>query len=90
MVSLAQTDPFRAIISRIAAYGSAEHPGSRTFQAIRSQDPTLNARRRKQIPLRTIGRTNYCRAMQALQLVRLHRYALIGWPTLLGGREQNH
>jgi hypothetical protein len=44
----------------------------------------LNARfRRKQIPLRTIGRTNYLPCDLALQLVELHRYALIGWPTLL-------
>jgi hypothetical protein len=40
--------------------------------------------------LRTIGRTNYLPCDQALQLVELHRYALIGWPTLLAASKITH
>jgi hypothetical protein len=45
---------------------------------------TLNARfRRQHIPVRLTGRTSYLPSDQAVQLVELHRYALMGWPTLL-------
>jgi hypothetical protein len=84
MASISQTDPCSAIISRIAAYGSLSIPVPALSKLLGVKSTTLNARfRRKQIPLRTIGRTNYLPCDQALQLVELHRYALIGWPTLL-------
>jgi hypothetical protein len=83
MASISQTDPCSAIISRIAAYGSSSIPVPALSRLLGVKSTTLNARfRRKQIPLRTIGRTNYLPRDQALQLVELHRYALIGWPTL--------
>ena len=81
---MAQTDPCSAIMSRIAAYGSSSIPVPTLSKLLGVKTTTLNARlRRKQVPLRTIGRTNYLPCEQALQLVELHRYALIGWPTLL-------
>jgi hypothetical protein len=84
MASISQADPCGAIISRIAAYGSSSIPVPALSRLLGVKSTTLNARfRRKQIPLRTIGRTNYLPCDQALQLVELHRYALIGWPTLL-------
>ena len=84
MASISQTDPYSAIISQIAAYGSSSIPVPALSKLLGVKSTTLNARfRRKQIPLRTIGRTNYLPCDQALQLVELHRYALIGWPTLL-------
>ncbi len=44
---------------------------------------TLNARfRRQQIAVRTIGRTNFVPLELALDLAELHKYSLIGWPTL--------
>ena len=83
MASLSQADPCGAIISRIAAYGSSSIPVPALSKLLGVKSTTLNARfRRKQIPLRTIGRTNYLPCDEALQLVELHRYALIGWPTL--------
>lgn len=83
MASISQTDPCSAIISWIAAYGSSIIPVPALSRLLGVKSTTLNARfRRKQILLRTIGRTNYLPYDQALQLVELHRYALIGWPTL--------
>src|SRR5258708_22037043 len=44
---------------------------------------TLNARfRRQQIAVRTIGRTNFVPLELALDLAELHKYSLIGWPTV--------
>jgi hypothetical protein len=83
MAAIPQTDPCSAIISRITAYGSSIIPVPALSRLLGVKSTTLNARfRRKQILLRTIGRTNYLPYDQALQLVELHRYALIGWPTL--------
>ncbi len=83
MASLSQIDPCSAIISRIASYGSSSIPVPALSKLLGVKSTTLNARfRRNQIPLRTVGRTNYLPCDQALQLVELHRYALIGWPTL--------
>jgi len=83
MASISQTDPCSAIISRIASYGSSSIPVPALSKLLGVKSTTLNARfRRKQTPLRTVGRTNYLPCDQALQLVELHRYALIGWPTL--------
>jgi len=80
---MSQTDPCSAIVSRIAAYGSSSIPVPALSKLLGVKSTTLNARfRREQIPLRTIGRTSYLPCDQALQLVELHRYALIGWPTL--------
>jgi hypothetical protein len=84
MVASSQTDPCSAITSRIAAYGSSSIPVPALSKLLGVKSTTLNARfRRQQIPLRTIGRTNYLPCDLALQLVELHRFALIGWPTLL-------
>ncbi len=44
---------------------------------------TLNARfRRRGIPVTLVGRTSFVPAALAVELARLHRYALLGWPTL--------
>jgi hypothetical protein len=44
---------------------------------------TLNARfRRKRIAVRTLGRTNFVPRELALDLAEMHKYSLIGWPTL--------
>lgn len=44
---------------------------------------TLNARfRRENTAVRTIGRTNFISHELALRLAQLHKYALMGWPTL--------
>jgi hypothetical protein len=84
MALISQADPCRAIISQIAAFGSSSVPVPALSKLLGVKSATLNARfRREQTPLRTIGRTNYLPSDQALQLVELHRYALIGWPTLL-------
>ncbi len=83
MASISQADPCGAIISRIAAYGNSSIPVPTLSKLLGVKSTTLNARfRRTQTPLRTVGRTNYLPCDQALQLVELHRYALIGWPTL--------
>jgi hypothetical protein len=81
---MSQTDPYSAIISLIASYGSPIIPVPALSRLLGVKSATLNARfRRQQTPLRTIGKTNYLPCDQALQLAELHRYALIGWPTLL-------
>jgi len=73
---MSQTDPCSAIVSRITAYGSSSIPVPALSQLLGVKSTTLNARfRREQIPLRTVGRTNYLPCDQALQLVELHRYA---------------
>jgi hypothetical protein len=44
---------------------------------------TLNARfRREHITVQTVGRTNFVSLELALRLAELHKYALLGWPTL--------
>jgi hypothetical protein len=44
---------------------------------------TLNARfRRHGISVTLVGRTSFIPAALAVELARLHRYALLGWPTL--------
>jgi hypothetical protein len=84
MAAISQTDPCSAIVSRIAAYGSLSVPVPALSKLLGVKSTTLNARlRREQVPVRTIGRTNYLPCDRALQLAELHRYALIGWPTLL-------
>jgi hypothetical protein len=43
----------------------------------------LNARfRREHIEVQTVGRTNFIPCELALRLAELHKYALLGWPTL--------
>jgi len=77
-------DPCGDIVSRIAIYGGSSITVPALSELLGVKATTLNARfRRKQIPVHTIGRTNYLLHDQALQLIELHRYALIGWPTLL-------
>jgi hypothetical protein len=84
MESMAQTDPCNAIIARIVDCGSSSIPVPALSKLLGVKSTTLNARfRRQQIALRTIGRTSYLSCDLALQLVELHRYALLGWPTLL-------
>src|ERR1039457_85679 len=91
MASMSQTDPCSGIISRIATYGSSSIPVPALSKLLRVKTTTLNARfRREQIPLRTVGRTNYLPCDQALRLVEMHRYALIGWPTLLAASRMTH
>ena len=86
-----QTDPCSAIISRIAAYGSSSVPVPTLSKLLGVKSTTLNARfRREQIPLRMIGRTSYLPCDQAVRLVELHRYALIGWPTLRAASKMTH
>jgi hypothetical protein len=76
MASMSQTDPCSAIISRIATYGSSSIPVPALSKLLGVKTTTLNARfRREQIPLR---------------LVEMHRYALIGWPTLLAASRMTH
>ncbi len=88
---MSQADPCSAIISRIAAYGSSAILVPALSKLLGVKTTTLNARfRRKQIPSRMIGRTNYLPCDQALQLVEVHRYALIGWPTLLAASQITH
>jgi hypothetical protein len=44
---------------------------------------TLNARfRREQIAVKIVGRTNFVPLALALEMAELHKFALIGWPTL--------
>jgi hypothetical protein len=82
--SMAQIDPCSEIITRIVASGSASIAVPALSKLLGVKSTTLNARfRRQQIPLRTIGRTSYLPRDLALHLVELHRYALLGWPTLL-------
>jgi len=83
MVAVATLDPCEAIISQIANYGTANIPVPTLSSLLGVKSTTLNARfRRKRIPVCTVGRTNYVPHEQAIHLVELHRYALIGWPTL--------
>ena len=84
MAAILQIDPYHAVISQIAAFGNASVSVPALSKLLGVKSATLNARfRRLQIHLRTLGRTNYLPCQQALELVELHRYALIGWPTLL-------
>lgn len=84
MASVLQIDPCGTIVARIAGYGGSNIPVPALSRLLGVKPTTLNARfRRKHIPVCLIGRTNYLPCDQALQLVQLHRYALIGWLTLL-------
>jgi hypothetical protein len=83
MASVSQVDPYGAILSRLASYEGSNIPVPALSRLLGVKTTTLNARfRRRRTPVRKIGRTNYLLRGEALQLVQLHRYALIGWPTL--------
>jgi len=84
MASVSEMDPYDAVRSRISSYGAGRIPVPALSQLLGVKPTTLNARfRRERIPVRTIGRTNYVPQALALELAAMHRYALIGWPTLL-------
>jgi hypothetical protein len=79
----ASSDAYTQVLSAIesAETQSISVPQLSRFLGIKTT--TLNARfRRHETALRTVGRTNFISRELALELAELHRYALIGWPTL--------
>ena len=81
--SWAASGTFTEVISAIqrAEAPSISVPQLSKFLGVKTT--TLNARfRREQTALKTVGRTNFISRDLALHLAELHKYALIGWPTL--------
>ncbi len=76
-------DPFGKVLSAIPTCAGATISVPALSNLLGVKTTTLNARlRREHIEVCTVGRTNYIPCQLALKLTELHKYALIGWPTL--------
>ena len=76
-------DPFNRVLSAIQTCEASGIAVPALSDLLGVKTTTLNARfRREHIEVRTVGRTNYIPCQLAIHLAELHKYALIGWPTL--------
>ncbi len=81
--SATQADPYSHVITTIQHNGPARISVPELSKLLGVKATTLNARfRRQQTGVSTVGRTNFVPVELALRLAELHKYALIGWPTL--------
>src|SRR5437762_2645719 len=82
-VSASTADPYERVRSKIASCTAQTISVPELSQLLGVKSTTLNARlRRMRTSVCTIGRTNFVGCETALKLAAVHRYALIGWPTL--------
>jgi hypothetical protein len=82
-VTLQGMETYERVVSIIQKYkgSTISVPDLSKLLCVRST--TLNARfRREHIEVQTVGRTNFIPHELALKLAELHKYALLGWPTL--------
>src|SRR5438309_167787 len=83
MNQLSASSSYDKVVSTIEGHGDSKISVPTLSQLLGVKTTTLNARfRRTQIAVRTIGRTNYVPLEIAVNLAALHKYALLGWPTL--------
>jgi hypothetical protein len=83
MKQLSPSNSYEEVVSVIRGRNGSGISVPELSQLLGVKTTTLNARfRRAQISVRTIGRTNYVPAEIAINLTALHRYALMGWPTV--------
>jgi len=83
LVSGITRDTYAQIISGIQKHQASTISVPQLSKLLGVKSTTLNARfRRQQTALRTIGRTSFVPVELALNLAALHKYALLGWPTL--------
>jgi len=76
-------DSYAQIISGIQQTRASTISVPQLSKLLGVKSTTLNARfRRQQMTLKTIGRTNFIPVDLALDLAAVHKYALLGWPTL--------
>lgn len=81
--SAAQPDSYTHVVTAIQRNGPSRISVPELSKLLGVKATTLNARfRRQQTGVSTIGRTNFVPVDLALGLAELHKYALIGWPTL--------
>lgn len=82
-VTLQGMETYERVVSLIQKYGGSTISVPDLSKLLCVRSTTLNARfRREHIEVQTVGRTNYIPCELALRLAELHKYALLGWPTL--------
>src|SRR5438094_7672653 len=83
LCSAPKLDSYAEVISAIRKEGASTISVPDLAELLGVKTTTLNARfRRQHIAIETVGRTNFISIKLALNLAELHKYALIGWPTL--------
>lgn len=76
-------EAYERVVSVIQEYRGSNISVPDLSKLLCVRSTTLNARfRREHIEVQTVGRTNYIPCELALRLVELHKFALLGWPTL--------
>lgn len=79
----AKPDHYAEVVSRIRSHEESSISVPQLAGLLAVKATTLNARfRRLHVPVRTIGRVNYIPLNLALDLASVHKYALLGWPTV--------
>jgi len=80
---VATFESYDRVISLIGKYIGSTISVPELSHLLDVKPTTLNARfRRQQAEVITLGRTNYVSCDLALRLAQMHKYALLGWPTL--------
>jgi hypothetical protein len=83
MKQLSTSNSYEQVVSFIESRNGSGIAVPELSRLLGVKTTTLNARfRRAHIPVRTVGRTNFVPAEVAISLAALHRYALMGWPTV--------
>ncbi len=78
-----ELDPYVEVVSKIQKNPAPRISVPHLSKLLGVKATTLNARfRRQQTMLKTVGRTSFIPVEMALDLAALHKYALLGWPTL--------
>lgn len=78
-----ERDPYAQVISEIQKNPAPRISVPHLSKLLGVKTTTLNARfRRMQTSLQMVGRTSFIPLDVALDLAALHKYALLGWPTL--------
>jgi hypothetical protein len=79
----ANLDNYADVVATIQTSGISPVSVPRLSSLLGIKSTTLNARfRRQHIPLHTVGKVTFVPLELAFQLAELHKYALMGWPTL--------
>jgi hypothetical protein len=79
----ANLDHYAEVVSTIRDGGKSAIPVPRLSSLLGVRATTLNARfRRLRLSVQTVGRVNFVPLELALELAGLHKYALMGWPTV--------
>ncbi len=76
-------DPYTQVLSELQKNPASKIAVPHLSKLLGVKSTTLNARfRRQQTSIETVGRTSFIPLELALRLAQLHKYALLGWPTL--------